>query len=1105
MLHVHFSNRFQPLADRLVAHLSRPRDDVFAADQVVVPGIAMRRALALAIADRESVCASVEFPYLAQWLWAQVSLFVRGVETDSPFDTDTLTWRVYAAFGDPAYVQAHPRLAGYLAAARADEVMRYELAVRTAALLEQYLTYRPDWLLRWQRGEKVAGRTPDANFAADEAWQSALWRRIAGELTLGDQHPIHAMAHALQQGGGAAFARSRGLPASVHIFGLPTIAPLYLEGLQALGQCMDVHVYAINPCRQYWFEVVDIKRLARLEDEGRDEAHEEGNRLLASWGRQAQAALGLVSGVVGEEGAVSTEGYVEAGSSTLLQRLQDAVLDLHDLEPFDKAAGDRSIEVHVCHSLTRELEVLHDHLLGLFAADATLQPSDVLVVTPDLEKAAPLIDAVFGTAPWSRRIPYAITGRARTSVNAPVRAFADLLSLALGRCPATEVFALLQQPVVARRFGLDDAGLQQVRDWMLASGMHWALDADHVESLGLPPAVTHTMADGMERLFLGYALPDEVLEPFNACLPSGSPEGSGAAALGAFSRFMQELAGVRRQMWHARTATDWATYLATVADAFIDPRGDQVEDGLELHATLRKVAKAVEDANFTGAVAAPVLRAALERAFDDPARGGVPSGRVTFGAIPSLRNLPFKVVCAIGMNDGSFPAQDRPVEFDLMAQAPRKGDRRRGDDQRTQYLDLLLAAQAGFYVSYTGRSIRDNSVLPPSVLVAELLDVVVPAIGGDRSALVVEHPLQPFSPLSFDVTADERVRSFDAELAGALRSSLSATVPVGWGATPALEDEEDEESVIEPALAFFAHPLPPPPGEWRDVSAHNLAEFFGNPSRYLLVRRLKLDLPRDEDELQDDEPFLPGGLARSKMADRLLPLFLQGADIDTVRALARAGTELPPGAIGDGERERELLQMACFAQRVRHATRGDPLPPHHASVALDVDGEAWTVQAGFSGLRRDGLVHSWYAEESARHVLEAGIDHLVLSAAPHDAAAPSVKLLTREGERVFHAMSPDDARAALLKLVRLYRDGLREPLAFAPATAWMLVNESPAKAREKWAGSDYYPFGEKTKPGYELARRGRPDLPEDPGFEALAHEVFGTMPGTFSAWMGEPE
>ncbi|OXH82109.1 hypothetical protein CA830_38575, partial [Burkholderia multivorans] len=73
--------------------------------------------------------------------------------------------------------------------------------------------------------------------------------------------------------------------------------------------------------------------------------------------------------------------------------------------------AERGIEVHVCHSLARQLEVLHDRLLGWFDADPSLQPSDVLVAVADLAAAGPLIDAVFGTAgPGGARIPYRITG-----------------------------------------------------------------------------------------------------------------------------------------------------------------------------------------------------------------------------------------------------------------------------------------------------------------------------------------------------------------------------------------------------------------------------------------------------------------------------------------------------------------------------------------------------------------------------------------------------------------------------------------------------------------------------------------------------------------------
>ena len=38
------------------------------------------------------------------------------------------------------------------------------------------------------------------------------------------------------------------------------------------------------------------------------------------------------------------------------------------------AAADRSVQLHVCHSRLREVQVLHDSLLDLFAENARSQP-----------------------------------------------------------------------------------------------------------------------------------------------------------------------------------------------------------------------------------------------------------------------------------------------------------------------------------------------------------------------------------------------------------------------------------------------------------------------------------------------------------------------------------------------------------------------------------------------------------------------------------------------------------------------------------------------------------------------------------------------------------
>jgi len=1099
MLYVHFSNRYETLARQLLDQLGGNREDVFARDQVVVPSAAVQRQLTLAMADAHGICANVEFVYLARWLWQQVARVVEGVAAESPFDPAALAWRVYAAFGDADFVAAHPRLAAYLNAAGTDDVMRYELAVKTAALLEQYVTYRPDWLAKWQ-GASTPGVAASA--AVDEAWQSALWRRIVGELELQAVNPLILLVRELERGG-ATRAREAGLPPAVHVFALSAMPPLHMQALQALGRSMDVHAYTLNPCREYWFDLVDLKQLSQLDAAGQGQAFEVGHRLLASWGKQTQSSLALLTGICEGEGARSSEDYERAESTSLVACLQNSILELQELEPgsIERADGDRSIEVHVCHSLTRELEVLHNHLLGLFVADAALQPSDILVVTPDLPGAAPMIEAVFGTMPPQRRIPFAITGLGRSTVNTPVRAFLQLLALAASRCTATDVFGLLQQPVVARGFGLDDEGLLQIHEWMRTSGIHWGLDQDHVAGLDLPVQASHTLAAGLERLYLGYALPDHVQEPFGDLLPSGGAEGSSAVALGAFWRFVLALQDLRAAMTRARSAGDWVTWLHTVADTFLSVARGEIEDLLELHATLDELGDAMLRGGLAGRVASSVIRAALERAFDDPARGGVPTGRVTFAGMTSLRNVPFKVVCAIGLNDGAFPAADRPPEFDLMAQAPRLGDRQRRTDQRTLFLDLVLAARHSLYLSYAGRSIRDNAPLPPSVLLAELLDVLVPAIAasGDserdlkaaREQLVVAHPLQPFSPEAF-TAADPRVRSFDAELAQALRDSLRAPA-----ATPlqesALEDEEGagSEQRREPAKPFFSAGLPNAGLEWRNVPVTRLVEFFRNPSQFLLRRRLRLDLGWDEEPLADEEPFLPEVPARAHLAARLLPVLLQGAGPDIARRLARAGTELPAGVLGAAEMEREIARLHRFAQAVRQASAGEVLPPHQSTVELDVDGESWTLEGAFADLRPMGLARWRYDDERAPDVLAGWIHHLLLCAAPQAGAECVTRWVARDVVRTFTPLDPADAKGRLADLIACYRDGLQRPLHFFPKSSWSFVQNGGYKARQAWIGSPDF-GGERDRPAHRLALRGVAD-PLDEEFEDLAERVFGVI------------
>ncbi|BAL97091.1 exodeoxyribonuclease V subunit gamma [Rubrivivax gelatinosus] len=1101
MLSLHFSNRFEALAALLGARLAVPREDLFVADEIVVPSAALRRRLTLEFAQVEGVCAHLRFDYLAQWLWRQIAAVVPGIDAErSPFAPEVLAWRVWRALGDRDWVGAHPRLAGYLA--QADEVMRWELAERIAATVEQYVTYRPEWLAEWLAGRPVA--FPGGAAPADAAWQADLWRRVVAETGVSGRHPIEGFIDTLSGPGGAARAREAGLPERVHVVALPTMPPLHARLLAALGRAIEVEVYLLNPCREYWFELVDPRRLAWLQAAGRDAGHEVGNRLLAGWGKQTQAQIDGLLDAAGDA-VVDEHLFVRPPEHTLLGRLQGAILDSVELEPGSAAdlAGERSVEFHVAHSRTRELEALHDRLLALFAADPTLTPGDVLVVTPDLEATAPLVDAVFGTVPAERRIPYAVTGRARSGQDPAARALLALLSLAASRVAASELFALLQQPAVARRFGLDEAALERLHGWLLASGLHWGLDATHRAGFDLPAEARHTLADALDRLFLGHALPAGAESPLPGLLPAGDAEGSAAATLGAFWRYAEALRWLQAESARPRPAAAWARLLHAALDRFVAPAGDELPALRELRGTIARLADDVASgAGATTALPLAVLRRALEARLDDPARGGVPSGTVSFSAMSSLRGLPYRVVCAVGLDDGAFPTTARPPEFDLIALAPRRGDRQRRHDERNVFLDLLLAAREHLHLSWRGRSVRDNAPLPPSVLVAELLELLAAATAEDpedpgsvaaaRQRLVVEHPLQSFAPELFDAEADTRRRSHDAELAAALRAgATAAALPPVAEAEVGDDENEEADATPDPALPFFTTPLPPPGPEWRTPTLAQLVEFFRQPVRHLLRRRLQIALQFDEAALEDDEPLVADALARRAFAERLLPPLLAGLDTEAALRRAEAGIELPSGTLGRCQRDAEFARVAGFAERVRAALAEPVLDAQGAELDFDLDGERWTVAAGFADLRASGLVRWRWGVLRGADLLEAWLHHLVLAAATPPGVAPRTRWLLTNGELLLRA--PEAPREQLATLLRLYRRGLAEPLRLYPKTSLALVRDGAAAALKCWTPGERTPYAEGGEEAMRLAWRGREAEALAGDFEQLAHTVFGPL------------
>jgi exodeoxyribonuclease V gamma subunit len=1039
MLTVVQGNRLETLAERLVAVLRADPLPPLVPEIVVVQSGGMARWLAMRIASRLGVCANVRFPFPAALLWEIARALVPGVPAAPALEPAVMTWHLLALLDALPTDAAFAPLRTALGAG--DERHRFALARRLADLFDQYLVYRPDWIAAWERGEETH-------------WQAALWRRLVAREPGAHRARIWARV--------APDAKTAALPARIAIFGISALPPAELEAFARLATHIDVRLFVLNPCREYWGDVVaerDVPRRAA----GRDAARlhlATGNPLLASLGRQGRDFIDRVQ----EHAAAEVDLFEEPDTQTLLGCLQSDVLHLRDRRDAAERpvlpAADDSVQAHACHTPMREVEVLHDRLLALFAADPTLTPADVVVMTPAIERYAPCIEAVFATAPPERRIPFTVADVSLRAESAVVEAFLELLELPESRYEASRLVALLAVDAVRRRFGMTEADLALVRRWVRESGVRWGADAAQRAALGLPGIAEHTWRFGLDRLLLGYAMRGEGRYCVGGVLPYDDVEGTPARALGRLAAFADAACGLCERLAAPRPPGDWATVLGALLEEFFAPDADEDEAALAaVRAALGALADSASRAGFTAPVSLALVRAELGRALEAPTRTGrFLAGSVTVCAMVPMRSIPFAVVCLLGMNDDAFPRANRAPSFDRMAEAPRRGDRNRRDDDRYLFLEALLSARRCLYVSWVGRSIRDNRLLPPSVVVSELLDYVERAYG---RSLIVEHPLQAYSRRYFDGSRPE-LRSFAAERCAATRQLAPG------GSVPA-----------------FVRRLPEAGEEWRTVDVEQLVRFWMGPARYLLRERLGLRLDEAEDMVESREPFVLEGLGRWTLRARLLEWRLAGHPCAAALPVMRAAGLLPHGRVGEVVFGRTCEEIEQFARRVEGARAGAPLAP----LAVDLALGPVRLRGTLGDVSRTGLVTVRVGTMRAKDRVALWIRHLVLGClAPAGVACQSRLIGETEEVTLGPVAAPVDTLGVL---AQRYWEGLHRPLPFFPESAlaaFRRPQDPLGAARQRFAG-EHLPEG--ADPYVDLAFRGVAPLGRE--FLDLARAVFGPL------------
>ncbi|MBF0396440.1 MAG: exodeoxyribonuclease V subunit gamma [Desulfobacterales bacterium] len=1072
------SNKLEILSFRLTEKLRSSPLQALNKEIIIVQNKGMGKWLSLEIAEKNGICSNILFLFPKAFSYL---LFKEVVDLPNvtPFSPEIMTWEIMKALPDLLHKPEFEKLKNYIQGENS-ELRRFQISEKIAYLFDQYLVFRPDLILDWDKGIN-----PFSSEYEYSIWQALLWKHISSDKK--DKILLHSAS--LKDRFMKQIERIKSfkeIPSRIFVFGISTLPPFYLEIILGVSKLIDIHFFYFNPCKEHWeFAYSEKEILSLVQYNVPDETLylEKGNSLLSSMGIMGREFFSLILKVVGDTGE---EMFEDPGKDTLLCHVQSDILNLSDsiIEANQQTYHkyDKTIQIHSCHSPIREVEVLYDNLLSLFEEKQDLLPKDIVVMTPDISIYAPYITAVFDTPEdETKRIPYSLTDTSAKVNNNIANRLLSILKIEKKRFKADAVLDILATKEVYQNFQLSESDIEVIKQWVNETCVHWGIDGNQREELGLPNFHENSWRFGLERMILGYALPTiNEKKLFSDILPYSEIEGDSAKILGRFERFCEALFAAATSLKKDRTLVEWSDELNKILNTFFAFNEESEDDIYDIRNLLDEngLAGIAKGSEFNEKVSIDVIYSYLLKQIENESKpyGFINKG-VTFCTMLPMRSIPFKVIYMIGMNDGDYPRNSQRIGFNLMENKKRLCDRSKRHEDRYIFLEGLLSARENLIISYVGQSLKDNTEIPPSVLVCELCDYIEKAFGNEMlKQIITKHPLQPFSFKYFK--GDGKLFTYSEQ------NFLAGTEAV---------KKRDKKGV------FIKNPLPKPPiSEWKTITIEDLCMFFTNPSKFIIKNRLKIDLNVEEgSKTEGHEPFELNYLDQFFLKEELTEFCILNQNVDGYLPILKASGRLPYGSMGLLEYNELKDEVMEITEQIKSFIESGKIDSYE--VAVEFPDLEISIHGQLRSLYSRGQLFYRCSKLKPENKLKAWIYHLMLNSLSDYEGSRETVWIGKDDSVIYSEISIDKAKELLHMLLNYFKQGIIFPLSFFPKTSYTFAEsflgkregDKALKAAMKVWLPGYNSEGECEDPYINACFIGI--MPEDELFTSTAINIFEPM------------
>ena len=755
------------------------------------------RWLAEQIAAVNGICAQVEFPFPTTHLRKFIQLYLGGEPTlDDPWKTNRLRWSIIDLLpqllekGESIYLLNW--INKEISTPKDLTKRKWELANNIAAVFDEYMLYRPELICGWwESNDKTAESIKE--LPPQIRWQPVLLNLLKSKIK---QEPLPLQIKKIKNRLKRGIAPEKTLPKELCMFGISSLPAIQIELLQALSSIVDIKIYLLTPCQELWKrcrnrrEELGDQWIKNLDDYWLQNAP----RLEANLGRMGAEFQQLLEGSgeyqLGEwheKDLFAMPAKIAENcerSPNLLEQLQESLLTNAPEKKLRRAVDDTSITFLSAPGKQRQVQIIRDQIIQWLAEDDSLEPKDILIMTPQIETYAPLITSIFNDiTATSVSLPWKITDRSQHQKPGVIQFMLEIIDIASSRFTASKLESLLSSKLIQEQFDINQDGIDTMTLCLQRTGFRWGLDAKDRDG-----DETHSLSWCLERWALGIILPNRP-----GIAPKGiSPfsETFSIQEINNWTKILSRLTCFLQELRSKRTCKDWIHILKKNINTLFPNEGSWTWEIELLNQYLDEWEQIAGNCNLEmeNSIVSEIVKGSLAL---ESGRFGHRSGKITISALEPMRAIPYRVIILMGLDHSIFPRNEERISFNLINKQRLLGDPKSSDRDRYVLLEALMSCRQKLLIAWNCRNEKTGEALESPGIIHQWIEYLKSKLVKEELVgLVKNAPANPLSNKNFlsheklhPISCDRRHLSAKKWLLTNSQStsrSLALAIPLEW-------------------------------------------------------------------------------------------------------------------------------------------------------------------------------------------------------------------------------------------------------------------------------------------------------------------------------------